>query len=147
MVSRMSRGEGMLNCFSHAWLFVTLWTVAWQAPLSMRFSRQEYWNGLPFSSRIFPTQGPNSHLLMSPALAGGSLVVAPPGKTRVELVGANFWYNFMQNKENFLMQWMCRKRMDDAMDMEDEFVRRRRAKKNLWKNQITLWDEKDNRKS
>ena len=29
-------------------LFVTLWTVAHQAPLSMGFSRQEYWNGLPF---------------------------------------------------------------------------------------------------
>ena len=31
-------------------LFATLWTVACQAPLSMVFSRQEYWNGLPFSS-------------------------------------------------------------------------------------------------
>ena len=33
--------------FSHAWLFVTLWAVAHQAPLSMGFSRQEYWSGLP----------------------------------------------------------------------------------------------------
>ena len=32
---------------SGAWLFVTLWTVIFQAPLSMEFSRQEYWNGLP----------------------------------------------------------------------------------------------------
>ena len=31
-------------------LFVTLWTVARQAPLSMGFSRQEYWSGLPFHS-------------------------------------------------------------------------------------------------
>ena len=31
-------------------LFVTLWTVACHAPLSMGFSRQEYWNGLPFPS-------------------------------------------------------------------------------------------------
>ena len=31
-------------------LFVTLWTVARQAPLSMEFSRQEYWSGLPFPS-------------------------------------------------------------------------------------------------
>ena len=29
-------------------LFATLWTVALQAPLSMEFSRQEYWSGLPF---------------------------------------------------------------------------------------------------
>ena len=31
-------------------LFATLWTVAYQAPLSMEFSRQEYWSGLPFPS-------------------------------------------------------------------------------------------------
>ena len=34
--------------FSCVWLFVIPWTVACQAPLSMEFSRQEYWNGLPF---------------------------------------------------------------------------------------------------
>ena len=32
------------------WLFATPWTVAYQAPLSMEFSRQEYWSGLPFPS-------------------------------------------------------------------------------------------------
>ena len=38
--------------------FVTLWTVARQAPLSMEFPRQEYWSGLPFpSSRNLPHQG------------------------------------------------------------------------------------------
>ena len=37
----------MLSHFSHVRLFVTLWTVAHQAPLSMGFSRQEYWSGLP----------------------------------------------------------------------------------------------------
>ena len=36
-----------LNCFSHAWHFATLWTITSQAPLSMGFSRQEYWSGLP----------------------------------------------------------------------------------------------------
>ena len=35
--------------FIHVWLFVTPWTLAHQAPLSMGFSRQEYWNGLPCS--------------------------------------------------------------------------------------------------
>ena len=34
-----------LSC---VWLFATPWTVAYQAPLSMKFSRQEYWSGLPF---------------------------------------------------------------------------------------------------
>ena len=37
----------MLNRFRSSWLFVTLWTVAHQAPPSMGFSRQEYWSGLP----------------------------------------------------------------------------------------------------
>ena len=32
---------------------VTLWTVALQAPLSMEFSRQEYWSGLPFPTPVF----------------------------------------------------------------------------------------------
>ena len=35
------------SCFSRVRLFVTLWTIAHQAPLSMGFSRQEYWRRLP----------------------------------------------------------------------------------------------------
>ena len=54
-----------MKSFSPVCLFVTPWTVgAYHAPLSMGFSRQEYWNGLPFlSPRIFPTQGSNPGLL------------------------------------------------------------------------------------
>ena len=37
----------MLSCFSHVRLFATLWTVDCQAAVSMEFSRQEYWGGLP----------------------------------------------------------------------------------------------------
>ena len=40
----------VLSHFSCVWLFATLWTVARQAPLSMGFSRQEYWSGLPLLS-------------------------------------------------------------------------------------------------
>ena len=36
---------------SRVWLFATLWTITGQAPLSMEFSRQEYWSGLPFPTR------------------------------------------------------------------------------------------------
>ena len=39
-----------MKLLSRVRLFVTLWTVAPQAPLSMGFSRQEYWSGLPFPS-------------------------------------------------------------------------------------------------
>ena len=45
--------------------FVAPWTLAHQAPLSMEFSRQEYWNGLPFPSpRDLPNPGPKLGLLL-----------------------------------------------------------------------------------
>ena len=40
----------LLSRFSRVRLFATPWTVAYQAPLSMGFSRSEYWSGLPFPS-------------------------------------------------------------------------------------------------
>ena len=47
-----------MKSLSHVRLFVTPWTVAYQAPPSMGFSRQEYWSGLPFpSSGDFPDPG------------------------------------------------------------------------------------------
>ena len=50
-------------------LFVTTWTIAHQATLSLEFSRQEYWSGLPYPlPGDLPDQGSNPHLL-SPALA------------------------------------------------------------------------------
>ena len=59
-------------------LFVTPWTVAQQAPLSMRFSRQEYWSGLPFLPLgDLPNPGIE---LESPAGAGGFFTTEPPGK-------------------------------------------------------------------
>ena len=49
---------------SHVQLFATPWTVACQAPLSMEFSRQEYWSGSHFPLQgIFPTQGSNPSFL------------------------------------------------------------------------------------
>ena len=53
-------------------LFVTPWTVACQALLSMEFSRQEYWSGLPFlPPGDLPDPGTEPRSLESPALAGG----------------------------------------------------------------------------
>ena len=54
----------------------TSWTVAHQAPLSLEFSRQESWSGLPFPSsrRSCQTQGSNSHLLCLLHLQAGSLL-------------------------------------------------------------------------
>ena len=61
----------MLSHFSCVWLCVTPWTVAHQAPLSMGFSRQKYWSGLPCSSPgNLPNPGIKPTCLKSPALAG-----------------------------------------------------------------------------
>ena len=62
-------------------LFVTPWTVACQAPLSMKFSRQEYWSGLPFPSLgDHPDPGIEPVSLVSSVLAGRFFSTAPPGK-------------------------------------------------------------------
>ena len=64
-------GVCVLSHFSYIRLFVTLWTIVHQVPPSMRFSRQEYWSGLPCPP---PGDPPNPGIkpvsLMSPALAG-----------------------------------------------------------------------------
>ena len=60
LVSAMQQHEPamllLLSCFSHVQLFVTPWTVARQAPLSVGFPRQEYWSGLPFSSPMHESE-------------------------------------------------------------------------------------------
>ena len=71
----------------HIQLFVTPWIVAHQAPLSMEFSRQEYWTGLPFPTPGgLQTQGwHHANLLTSPVLAGKFFTTMPPGKPSVIL--------------------------------------------------------------
>ena len=62
----------LLSCFNCVWLCVSLWTVAHQATLSMGFSRQENWSGLPCPPPgDLPDPGIKPVSLMSPALAGG----------------------------------------------------------------------------
>ena len=67
-----------LSC---VWLFVTPWTVAHQAPLSMGFSRQEYWTGLPFPSPfhlyIFDLTLFSDSLLRLPFLLHPFLLILP----------------------------------------------------------------------
>jgi len=56
---------------SHVQLFATLWTIACQAPLSMGFTWQEYWSGVPFPTPgDLPSPGIKPKSLTSPALAG-----------------------------------------------------------------------------
>ena len=71
----------LLSCLVMSNSFVTPWTVAQQAPLSMGFPRQEYCNGLPFPSPgDLPDPGTEA---VSPALAGIFFTAEPPGKPPV----------------------------------------------------------------
>ena len=66
-----------VKLLSHVRLFGTPWTVAYQAPQSMEFSRQEYWSGLPFPS---PGDLPNPWIEpWSSALQADALPSEPPG--------------------------------------------------------------------
>ena len=79
----MTKVSLLLSRFSHARLFVTLWTVAYQAPLAMGFSRQEYWSALPCPPLgDLPDPGIELMALKSPTLAGVYLPLVPPGKLR-----------------------------------------------------------------
>ena len=71
----------LAQMLSHVQLFATLWTVTCQAPLSLGFSRQEYWNGLPCPPPgNLPNPGVEPMSLATPALAGGFFTTAPAGK-------------------------------------------------------------------
>ena len=66
---------------SYVQLFVNPWTVAHQAPLSVEFSRQEYWSGLPFPPPGDPPDpGIKTASPASPALTGRFLTTQQPGK-------------------------------------------------------------------
>ena len=75
-------GKPVLNHYSHVWLFLTVWTVACQAPLSMRFSRQEYCSGLPGPHPgDLPDPGTEPESVTTPVLAGGFFITSAPGKS------------------------------------------------------------------
>ena len=81
----------MLSRFSRVRLFVTLWTVALKAPLSMGFSRQDYWSGLPFST---PGDLPNPGIEpASPALAGRFFTTKSPGKPFPLLINDSIFHS------------------------------------------------------
>ena len=74
------------HSLSHVQLFVTPWTVAHQAPLSMEFSREQYWSELPF--HIPEDLSKPGIEPVSLALAGGFFTTTPPGKLKIYLVSS-----------------------------------------------------------
>ena len=72
-----------MKLLSRIRLFVTLWTVAYQAPLSMGFSRQEYWSGVPFPSPGYLSDPEIK--LRSPTLQADTLPSEPLVKPMLDL--------------------------------------------------------------
>ena len=78
----------MLSHFCHVRHFATLWTVAHQAPLSMGFSRQEYWSGLPRPPLgDLPKPGVEPTTLMSLALVDGFFTTRATWKAQRRFIG------------------------------------------------------------
>ena len=70
-VTVIGKQSVLTKSLSRVRLFATLWSAARQAPLSLGFSRQEHWNGLPFPSPgDLPNPGMEPESLVSPELAG-----------------------------------------------------------------------------
>jgi len=83
---------------------VTPWTVAYQAPPSVRFSRQEYWSGFPFPSPgDFPEPGIEPR---SPALQADALTSDPPGKAMVFPV-VMYRCESLDHKEGWALKNWC----------------------------------------
>ena len=116
---RLAWCESMLSHFSCVQFLATLWSLAHQAPLSIGFSRQEYWSGLPWLSLgDLPKSGIELASLMSPALEDGFFTTSAiwkspgwPGSlhnycTRNELITQIVTYDFtniclfLSNRQN-----------------------------------------------
>ena len=79
-----------VKLLSRVQLFVTSWTVAYQVPPSMRFSRQECWSGLPFPS---PWDLPKPGIEAGPpALLADALLSEPPGKLNKQVDNIQPWH-------------------------------------------------------
>ena len=93
----------MLSHFSHVQLFATPWTIAHQTPLSMEFSRQEYWGGLPCPSPVdLPNPGIKPGSFMSSALMGGFFTTSTPWKPNVVLLLHRIVEISMENSQEYL---------------------------------------------
>ena len=92
------------NFYTHSlsWvrLFMTPWTVTCQAPLSMEFSKQRYWSGLPF---LFPGDRPCPGIkpasLISPALAGGFFTTSSAWKAPLQYSTILLYYCTVLNSQ------------------------------------------------
>ena len=109
----------MLSCFSCVQLFATLWTVAHPAPLYMRFSRQEYWSGLPCPSlRDLPNPGikPRSPVLQVDFLP--TELQEKPKNTGVSSLSLLQWIFLTQESNRGLLHCLLDRQILDQLRYE-----------------------------
>ena len=123
-----------MSSLSHVQLFVTPWTITHVTPLSMGFSRQEYWSGMP---RPPPGDCPNPGMepmsLMSPALAGRFFTASATWEapSAVQCRQINKYYYRCQKKKkkkekNVYCGFVC-KRANDWKQLKGEELQKYRA--------------------
>ena len=95
-----------VKSLSRVWLFVTLWTVAYQASLSMGFSRQEYWSGLPFPSPgDLPDAGTEPMSLVSPTLACGFFTTSITWEALIYRMSCDVMWKSLSHVQLFVTHW------------------------------------------
>ena len=95
----------------------TLWTVAHQAPLSMGFSRQEYWTRLPYSSLgDLPNPGLDPASLMSPALAGKFFTTSTTWEAPTNVHDQIKKKSQSEKATNYMIPTICHSGKDKTME-------------------------------
>ena len=118
-----------VQSLSRVRLSAILWTVAHQAPLSMEFSRQEGWSGLPFP---LPGDLPNPAVEPTcpeaPALAGGFFTTEPPPPHKT-------WQSLVSHLHSFTSIFLSLILITKSCNWESKTARKREMKTSLWKEQ------------
>ena len=103
----------VLSQFSHVWLFASPWTVACQAPLSVAFSRQEYWSGWPCPSPgDFPDLGIEPKSLVSPSLTGWFFTISTIWEAPLDInplldIWFTYFLLFSRLPSHFVSGFLC----------------------------------------
>ena len=114
----------VLSPFSRVRFFVALWTAACQVPLSMRFSRQEYWSKLscsPPGDRPDPGITPAASLT-SPVLAGGFFTTRATGKPREGMTESELkgWLTYCLSELVDQLNYGCLKQQNNEVTTTNE---------------------------
>ena len=123
-----------MKLLSHVRLFATPWTVAYKPPPPMRFSRQEYWSGLPFPS---PGDLPNPGIEpRSPTLQADALPSEPPGDMR-EL--QYIFLSYVNKDLIFLGHFSCHWMIAIDLPVQKNFFFPKGFQSGVWKLRVSTF--------